>query len=638
MFIEVYKNMPMGTYSNTKGFLGGKGWGLVNMATMGVNVPPALIIPTHYCTQYQNDPKKVMALVKSELPKVKEFFNNIFGYMPLVSVRSGAKISMAGMMDTILNVGIDAYTAEALESRLGEKLLPKLYEKYLEMAAYSDNEEEADFLADDQILRSVELVFKSWNNDRAIEYRKINHISENGGTAVIIQAMVFGNLNDNSCTGVLFTRNPDTGEDGVVGEFLPNAQGEDIVSGEVTPQNLQLIAKWNKAVHKELFKQAKALETHFKDMQDIEFTVQDGELFILQTRVGKRSAKAAIKIACEMYEKGVMDYDTAQTYINTENYKKSIEDVLVNPNNIKPMYVGIPASVGVVTGVITTYKEDALSGNYIYLSETTNPEDIAVMNASKAVLTLQGGSTSHAAVVARGMGKTCIVGLGLNDGLNLSTLNGVEVTINGATGEIFKGALEVVKGNSQEVETLIYNHFRKYFKHGQVMGDSVYYLNPFEVLIQSASNLKTLAETIKGSSFKTIIFDVRKKPATGFLEMLSEQALTFKEFILKNLIVKVAEDKEVIVITPENLSIKVDVPITFIKTCTTLEEAILSPDALLDSLKVSDDVLAAYKNLLKKAGIKRTSFNEVKDKDSIISKEAIISHVINVGLPRKDAK
>ena len=307
-------------------FLGGKGHGLWWMQQQGVNVPPALIIPTTMCVEYMKKPKTVMKKIASQYANIEKFFLGHFGYMPLLSVRSGARVSMPGMMDTILNVGLDEATFPEWEARIGKEAVEdsahRLVTMYGNVVKGINRKELEDAVnpakvytlttgepfpnAKDQVLGAIEAVFKSWNNDRTKFYRKMHDIPEDWGTAVVVQAMVFGNLNDNSCTGVMFTRNPDNGDGKVVGEFLVNAQGEDVVAGIRTPQNLSEMSNWNDTVAQEVLDVALKLEHAKRDVQDIEFTVQDGKLFVLQTRNAKRSARAAVKIAVEMMVEGLI--------------------------------------------------------------------------------------------------------------------------------------------------------------------------------------------------------------------------------------------------------------------------------------------------------------------------------------------
>lgn len=450
-------------------FLGGKGHGLWWMQQQGVNVPPALIIPTTMCVEYMKKPKTVMKDIAKQYANIEKFFKGKFGYMPLLSVRSGARVSMPGMMDTILNVGLDESTEAFWKEKIGGAACADSIHRLITMYGnvvhnISRHELEKDDVlsalavfeksvgspfpkAKEQVLGAIEAVFKSWNNDRAKFYRKMHDIPEEWGTAVVVQAMVFGNLNDNSCTGVMFTRNPDNGDGKVVGEYLVNAQGEDVVAGIRTPQNLSEMSNWNDVVAQEVLDVALKLEQAKRDVQDIEFTVQDGKLYILQTRNAKRSARAAVKIAVEMMTEGLITREEMAKRVSMKELDLAQQSILDPAFTDKEDFTGIPACSGVVTGRVVLSAQAAINCKEpcIMVTQETTPDDIAGMNAAKAVLTMTGGSTSHAAVVARGMNKPCVVGLSVDI---KKFKDGAIISIDGATGRVWFGKVPVIDGSS----------------------------------------------------------------------------------------------------------------------------------------------------------------------------------------------
>lgn len=450
-------------------FLGGKGHGLWWMQQQGVNVPPALIIPTTMCVEYMKKPKTVMKEIAKQYATIEKFFKGKFGYMPLLSVRSGARVSMPGMMDTILNVGLDETTEAFWKEKIGGEATADSLHRLITMYGnvvhgISRHELEKDDVlsalavfekavgspfpnAKAQVLGAVEAVFQSWNNDRAKFYRKMHDIPEEWGTAVVIQSMVFGNLNDNSCTGVMFTRNPDNGDGKVVGEYLVNAQGEDVVAGIRTPQNLSEMSNWNDKVAQEVLDVALKLEQAKKDVQDIEFTVQDGKLYILQTRNAKRSARAAVKIAVEMMAEGMLTKEEMAKRVSMKELDLAQQSILDPAFTDKEDFTGIPACSGVVTGRVVLSAQAAINCKEpcIMVTQETTPDDIAGMHAAKAVLTMTGGSTSHAAVVARGMNKPCVVGLSVDI---KKFKDGAIISIDGATGRVWFGKVPVIDGSS----------------------------------------------------------------------------------------------------------------------------------------------------------------------------------------------
>ena len=454
-------------------FLGGKGYGLWWMQQQGINVPPALVIPTTVCVEYMKAPKTTMKKVAMEVKAKLAYFKDIFGYMPLLSVRSGARVSMPGMMDTILNVGLDTTTKTSWEQRIGTDCVNDSYKRLIVMygnvvkgidrkklekhtlpetlSAYEREAQETFPGVADQIINSVEAVFKSWNNDRAKTYRKMNNIPNEWGTAVVIQAMVFGNLNDNSGTGVLFTRDPDTGDDKVVGEFLTNAQGEDVVAGIRTPMPLSKMAEWNEEVSTELLKTVIKLEELKRDVQDVEFTIQDGKLYILQTRNAKRSAAAAVKIAMDMQSTGLISESEMLQRVSQRELDLANMPVIDTKFKKPADFTGIPACSGIQTGVVALDSKTAMQlaqagQKVILVTEETTPDDIGGMAAAVGVLTMTGGSTSHAAVVARSMNRTCVVGLGKEHHHQFKA--GMQISIDGATGRVWFGEVPVVGGNN----------------------------------------------------------------------------------------------------------------------------------------------------------------------------------------------
>jgi phosphoenolpyruvate synthase/pyruvate phosphate dikinase len=379
------------------------------------------------------------------------------------------------MMDTILNVGLDSSTEEFWRGKVGDACvadsLHRLVTMYGSVVKGIDREalEKDDVISafktyqrktgeefpdtKGQILGSIEAVFKSWDNSRAKFYRKMNNIPEEWGTAVVIQAMVFGNLNDNSGTGVLFTRNPDSGANEITGEFLVNAQGEDVVAGIRTPMPLKQMPSWNAEVAQELMDAVNKLEKAKKDVQDVEFTIQDGKLFILQTRNAKRSAGAAVKIAMDMLEEGLIDAKTALSRVTPRQFDLAQIPVIDPSFKGVPVATGIPACSGVVTGKPVFTAQDAIDCKEpcILVSKETTPDDIEGMDAAVGVLTMTGGATSHAAVVARGMNKPCVVGLLSDNVITVDYFHDKKlVSIDGATGRVWVEKVPVVDGSASK--------------------------------------------------------------------------------------------------------------------------------------------------------------------------------------------
>ncbi|HEY0819771.1 MAG TPA: PEP/pyruvate-binding domain-containing protein [Rhizobacter sp.] len=475
--------------ASMKELLGGKGANLAEMAKLGLPVPPGVTIPTTLCTSYQGmnasaRSELCMALAVKVLGDLQQFVVPEFGYLPLLSVRSGARVSMPGMMDTILNVGMTTANVAEWKGRIGHRAALDSYRRLIQMygctvhgmehhafedilqgsknaaGAKSDADLSADALeivvahylaryenavgmpfpqdVTTQLAGCIGAVFGSWENERAIEYRIANKIPHDWGTAVTVQSMVFGNMNDQSATGVLFTRNPNDGTPGLFGEFLINAQGEDVVAGIRTPEPLSKMEGWNEKVFDELVATATQMEAHARDMQDMEFTVQDGKLFILQTRNGKRSAKAAFKIAFDLASAETISWPDAVKRVTGKQYM-ALKRPQIDPKfATKPTVVGLPAAGSVVTGVAVMSAEAAKQSKVpcVLVTKETTPDDFGGMMASVGILTQTGGATSHAAVVARGMDKCCVVGASAMK-LGVTVKAGDKVTIDGATGRVW---------------------------------------------------------------------------------------------------------------------------------------------------------------------------------------------------------
>lgn len=467
--------------------LGGKGYGLYQMAKAGVPVPPAVILTIELYKKYKANPLATMKRIRKEvIPYVTKYLAGEMPdqFMPLVSVRSGAPVSCPGMMDTILNVGLTASNVDAWIDKIGGACVSDSLQRLVTMygsVVHGIPREEFDnldaqeaiefFIAEtqqewpgfeDQLIGSIEAVFKSWDNERAKTYRDLHGIPHDIGTACTIQAMVFGNYNDQSGTGVLFTRDPNSGERVVTGEFLVNAQGEDVVAGIRTPMPLKEMLIWNPSVAVKLDNTVKALEATARDVQDVEFTIQDGNLYILQTRNAKRSARAAIRIAVEMYEEGLISAAEAVKRVTLRQLDQAslpvIDPKCPDLKEGKQNFNGIAAGSGVASGKVVFTAEDAINCKEpcILVTLETNPDDIGGMAKASGVLTMTGGSTSHAAVVARGLNKPCVVGLGLpkEDKEFLPSYKSIfkdqMVTIDGDTGRVWLKKLPVVSPDNDE--------------------------------------------------------------------------------------------------------------------------------------------------------------------------------------------
>lgn len=487
-----------------KSYLGGKGVGLVEMARAGLPVPPGIIIPTTVCPQVMAGGSAVLKAVAAEALFL--LATVIPPVAALVSVRSGAAVSMPGMMDTILNVGIhdgnleqfqksmgakaalDCYrrlvqmygvtvrgmdvekfhiaTQSVMTTKYGEKLLPKtesdmnvmrlekLLAKNLKLYEMVVGEEFPQTI-EDQLSGAIGAVFGSWDSERAQAYRKENKIPDTMYTACIIQQMVFGNLNKNSCSGVLFSRNPSTGANEMYGDFLVGGQGEEVVSGSVNTQKISEFSKWNKDAAAELFGIVKELELGaYQDMVDTEFTVENGKVWMLQVRTGKRSAAAAFKISYDMANEKTITRQQALKRVTATQYAILSRPQIDPTFKIAPLITGVAASKGIATGRIWFSSDKAqLNQGGILVTKETTPDDFAGMAASAGILTKLGGSTSHAAVVARAMDRACVVGC--NGGMEhfgtwviggKSFVEGSILTIDGNTGNVYDGAVPMVGG------------------------------------------------------------------------------------------------------------------------------------------------------------------------------------------------
>ena len=476
--------------------LGGKGANLAEMAKIDLPIPKGIIISTTACNDYFKNDKKLSFVLEEEILRnirVLEYETGkkFQSAKPLlVSVRSGAPVSMPGMMDTILNLGFNDYVAEKmLEITKDEKFVYTSYLRFVQMFSEiakginrkkfmhlkatdykaqiveSKNiyrEECGEMFPENykaQILIAVKSIFDSWNNDRAILYRKLHNIDNNMGTAVVIQEMVFGNFNEKSGTGVLFTRNPSTGEDKIFGEVLLNAQGEDIVAGIRTPDNIEVLKISMPNIYNELVDTVKRLEKHNRDMQDVEFTVEDSKLYILQTRNGKRTAEASLKIAMDLVNEGIITKEEAILKVEPASINKLLngdfEEKYLKEATL--LTKGLAASSGVAVGrIMFDAKRVKIREKTILVREETSPEDLQGMALAQGIITLKGGATSHGAVVARGMGKCCVTGCSeikideINKTMTVGkyTLKeGDFISVSGHTGEIYLGKIPL-KENS----------------------------------------------------------------------------------------------------------------------------------------------------------------------------------------------
>ena len=467
-----------GNHLPEKSLIGGKAWSLARMRALGLPVPPAFVITTRACAEFLATgemPDGLLAEIREGLRGLEAETGRSFGGgdVPLlVSVRSGAMISMPGMMDTVLNLGMNDATEGALARESGiaafardtHRRFLELYARIVLRGTLEDLAHDADPATWHAVIReatgaavpvdpeaqiegAVRAVFESWNSRRARRYREHHGIAHDLGTAVTIQAMVFGNLDEQSGTGVLFSRNPLTGDPAPYGEYLARAQGEDVVSGRHTPQPLAALAAAMPAVHTQLLQSAGVLEQENRDVQDIEFTVQRGQLYLLQSRAAKRGPAAAVRFAVEMVQEGRIDEATALSRVSAEQIRALLSPRLAGAETLpSPLVQGEAACQGVGVGVVVTHTDEAeqraKAGEAVVLArDTTSPDDVHGMLVARAVITEQGGATSHAAVVSRALGVPCVVGCGAGV---LMGLAGRIVTVDGATGRIFEGALPVV--------------------------------------------------------------------------------------------------------------------------------------------------------------------------------------------------
>jgi pyruvate,orthophosphate dikinase len=549
--------------ADMKNLLGGKGANLAEMASLGIPVPPGFTVTTEVCTEYYAAGAKFPAGLQDEclvaLKKVEESLGQKYGDPNdpiLMSVRSGARMSMPGMMDTVLNVGLcsktipgiikktgndrfvwDSYRrlimmyadvvmekAEGVEPKDGKGIRKQLDDMLDEYKHKKGCKADTDLSADDlkiiaeefkkrvkqslgkefpddaleQLWGGIGAVFKSWNGKKAISYRRIEGIPDEWGTAVNVQTMVFGNMGDSSATGVAFTRNPATGENKFYGEWLVNAQGEDVVAGIRTPnpineetkneqnKHLHSLQEAMPAVYKELDAIRTNLEKHFKDMQDIEFTIQEGKLFMLQCRSGKRTGTAALNMAMDMFEEKLIDEKTAVNRVKPVQLDEVLHPI-IDPNaekNAKVIVKGLPAGPGAACGQIVFTAEDAVKWvkqgkTVLLLREETNPEDVEGMRAAVGILTARGGMTSHAALVARGWGKCCIVGAGgmhidaasktaKITGTDIVLKEGDVITMNGSRGHVYKESLPMIDASENPRFQQFMKIVEKYLKMGKM--------------------------------------------------------------------------------------------------------------------------------------------------------------------------
>lgn len=498
-----------------KSLLGGKGANLAEMSSLGISVPPGFTITTESCNDYYENGMRIkpeiIKQINEQLEVLEKSMDKKLGSLEnplLVSVRSGAVFSMPGMMDTILNLGLNDETTIVLAKKNNDyKFAYDSYRRFIQMFSdvvmgvekykfesvltrvreANNYKQDSEMTAEDlfkvveeykkiyrkevgkefpsnvkeQLMLAIEAVFKSWNNNRAKVYRRLNGISDKLGTAVNIQAMVFGNMGDNCGTGVCFSRNPATGENKLFGEYLINAQGEDVVAGIRTPSPVSVLEEEFPEIYSELLAITKTLERHYRDMQDIEFTIENGKLYILQTRNGKRTAMAAVEVAVSLVEQGIITKEEAIMRINSDDINQLLHPTF-EPSALKSATLltqGLAASPGAATGHIYFTAEDAVKASEkhdaILVREETSPEDIEGMVSSQAIVTSRGGMTSHAAVVARGMGKCCVCGsqnmiidyaektLRVGD---VVLKEGDKISVDGSSGKVYIG--EIKKSDS----------------------------------------------------------------------------------------------------------------------------------------------------------------------------------------------
>jgi pyruvate,orthophosphate dikinase len=469
-----------GTDLPDKALIGGKAWSIARMMSLGLPVPPAFVVTTEACRAFLRDgaiPQELPEEMATAIARLEQRTGRTFGHGAkplLISVRSGAPVSMPGMMDTILNLGITRETEAALVAECGDANFARdvhrrFYDLYSHIVlkanidAFPPDGDAASWdrqiaaatgaglpeTAHARLTAAVRAVFESWNSRRAKRYREHHGIAHHLGTAVTIQAMVFGNRDDNSGTGVVFSRNPLTGDRTPFGEYLARAQGEDVVSGKFTPNPLSTMQLRVPAAYQGLMAACATLERENGDVQDIEFTVQNGELYLLQSRAAKRAPAAAVRIAVDMVREGMIDEVTALDRVTPEQVRLLLAPRLAEGQAAEAPILasGEGACPGVGVGVVVTSSDEAemraKAGDSVVLARpTTSPEDVHGMLVAKAVITETGGSTSHAAVVSRALGLPCVVGCGVS---KLDGMSGRMVTVDGALGRIFAGQLKVVR-------------------------------------------------------------------------------------------------------------------------------------------------------------------------------------------------
>jgi pyruvate,orthophosphate dikinase len=463
-----------GTCMLTREEIGAKAWGVNRMRSLGLSVPPAIVATTHACREYFANGRVVddalWAQIVEHMKALEEGTGRRLGSTQqplLVSVRSGAAQSMPGMMDTVLNLGINAEVAAALTAESGDgRYADDTHQRFVELYRKVVLGEDSDLVSIPtdpwaQLRAAVAAVFNSWHSPLAKAYRRNRGMADDGGTAVMIQAMVFGNIDAQSGTGVLFSRNPMTGEPLPWGEWLSCAQGEDVVSGQLTPKPLDTLREQMPDVHGELMHATATLETDSRDIQDIEFTVESGRLWLLQTRVAKRSPQAAVRAAVAFAEEGLISREAALCRLDADQIRKLPALRLVpQAAEEKPVAFGEPACPGVATGLVVTDPDEAdarsqMGEDVILARPTTSPEDLKGVIAALGVMTEQGGSTSHAAVVSRELGRPCVVGCGSN---TVVALAGQRATLDGSSGRVWTGDLTLdhsEEAASEDVRKLI---------------------------------------------------------------------------------------------------------------------------------------------------------------------------------------
>lgn len=504
--------------ADMRNLLGGKGANLAEMTNLGMPIPQGFTVTTEACTDYYNSGKKITDEIQGQIFDALKWLEGVqsktFGDNSdplLVSVRSGARASMPGMMDTILNLGLNDVSVEGFAKKTGNpRFAYDSYRRFIQMFSdvvmevpksffekiidelktekgvqydteltagdlqelirrfkkiYSDNMNGEEFPQDPkvQLMEAVKAVFRSWDNPRAIVYRRMNDIPGDWGTAVNVQAMVFGNMGETSGTGVAFTRNPSTGEKGIYGEYLINAQGEDVVAGVRTPQPITKLAQDLPECYAQFMELAMKLENHYRDMQDMEFTIQEGKLYFLQTRNGKRTAQAALQIACDLVDEGKITPEEAVLRIEAKSLDQLLHPTF-DPAALKAGEVigsALPASPGAAAGQVYFTADEAklahAKGERVILVRLeTSPEDIEGMHAAEGILTVRGGMTSHAAVVARGMGTCCVSGCGdikIDEEQKVFTLGGHTfhegdyISLDGSTGKIYSGDIKTIEAS-----------------------------------------------------------------------------------------------------------------------------------------------------------------------------------------------